>query len=125
MTSKNVYILSAVRTPIGSFGGSLSSLSAVELGAIAVRAAVEKAQIDSKIVQEVFFGNVLSANNGQNPARQIALNAGLSNQTICTTVNKVCASGMKAISLGVLSIQTENADIVVVGGTESMSNTPF
>ncbi|EKD18433.1 acetyl-CoA acetyltransferase [Drepanopeziza brunnea f. sp. 'multigermtubi' MB_m1] len=120
-----VYIVSAARTPIGSFLGSLSSLSATQLGGIAIKAAVERVpKIKSEDVEEVFFGNVLSANLGQNPARQAALAGGLSEATIATTVNKVCASGLKAIILGAQTIMTGNADIVVAGGAESMSNTP-
>ncbi|KAL1965953.1 hypothetical protein VTN77DRAFT_4893 [Rasamsonia byssochlamydoides] len=120
-----VYIVSAARTPVGSFLGSLSSLSATQLGSHAIKAAVERAEgIKPADVEEVFFGNVLSANLGQNPARQAALGAGLSESTICTTVNKVCASGLKAVILGAQTILTGGADIVVAGGTESMSNTP-
>ncbi|KAL2005002.1 hypothetical protein VTN00DRAFT_2852 [Thermoascus crustaceus] len=120
-----VYIVSSARTPVGSFLGSLSSLSATQLGAHAIKAAIERAEgIKPADVQEVFFGNVLSANVGQNPARQCALGAGLEESTVCTTVNKVCASGLKAIILGAQTIMTGNADIVVAGGTESMSNTP-
>ncbi|KAJ9132998.1 Acetyl-CoA acetyltransferase [Pleurostoma richardsiae] len=120
-----VYIASVARTPVGSFLGSLSSLSAIELGSIAIKAAVERVpEIKPQDVEEVFFGNVLSANLGQAPARQCAINAGLSEATVCTTVNKVCASGMKAIILGAQTIMTGNASIVVAGGTESMSNTP-
>jgi acetyl-CoA C-acetyltransferase len=122
---KEVYIISAVRTPIGSFGGSLSSLSAIELGSIAVRAAVEKASVDQKLIQEVLMGNVLSAGLGQAPATQIAAGAGLGFNIPCTIVNKVCASGMKAIMLGAQSIMLGQNDIVVAGGTESMSNIPY
>ncbi|KAJ3275270.1 erg10, acetyl-CoA C-acetyltransferase [Terramyces sp. JEL0728] len=124
-TGESVYIVSAVRTPMGSFGGSLASLSAVELGSIAVKAALERGRVDPKLVQEVFFGNVLSANNGQNPARQVAMKAGLNNSVPCTTLNKVCASGMKAISLAALTIASGQAHVVVAGGTESMSNVPY
>ncbi|KAJ3321113.1 erg10, acetyl-CoA C-acetyltransferase [Boothiomyces sp. JEL0866] len=124
-TGESVYIVSAVRTPMGSFGGSLASLSAVELGSIAVKAALERGRVDPKSVEEVFFGNVLSANNGQNPARQVALKAGLNNSVPCTTLNKVCASGMKAISLAALTIASGSAHVVVAGGTESMSNVPY
>ncbi|KAF8246943.1 thiolase [Wilcoxina mikolae CBS 423.85] len=120
-----VYIVSSVRTPIGGFQGSLASLSAVQLGAHAVKSAVEKAGIKPTDVEEVFFGNVLSANLGQNPARQCAIGAGLPESTVCTTVNKVCASGMKAVILGAQTIMTGHADIVVAGGTESMSNVPY
>ncbi|KAK1764895.1 putative acetyl acetyltransferase [Phialemonium atrogriseum] len=120
-----VYIAAVARTPVGSFLGSLSSLSATQLGSHAIKAAVERVpQIKPEDVDEVFFGNVLSANLGQAPARQCAINAGLSEAVVCTTVNKVCASGLKAIILGAQTIMTGNASIVVAGGTESMSNTP-
>ncbi|TRX94141.1 hypothetical protein FHL15_004909 [Xylaria flabelliformis] len=120
-----VYIVSAARTPVGSFLGTLSSLSAIQLGSTAIKAAVERVpQIKPEDVEEVFFGNVLSANLGQAPARQCAIGAGLSNTVPCTGINKVCASGMKAIILGAQTIITGNASIVVAGGTESMSNAP-
>jgi acetyl-CoA C-acetyltransferase len=120
-----VYIVSAARTPVGSFLGTLSSLSATQLGSTAIKAAVERVpQIKPEDVEEVFFGNVLSANLGQAPARQCAIGAGLSNTVPCTGINKVCASGMKAIILGAQTIITGNASIVVAGGTESMSNAP-
>ncbi|KAL4734643.1 Thiolase, N-terminal domain-containing protein [Aspergillus similis] len=120
-----VYIVSYARTPVGSFLGSLSSQTAPQLGSHAIKAAVERADgIKFSDVEEVFFGNVLSANVGQNPARQCALGAGLETSTVCTTVNKVCASGLKAVILGAQTIMTGNADVVVAGGTESMSNTP-
>ncbi|MDX2001348.1 MAG: acetyl-CoA C-acyltransferase [Chitinophagales bacterium] len=122
---KEVLIVSAVRTPIGSFGGSLSSLSAIDLGAIAIKAAIEKAGIKAEQVQEVFMGNVVSANLGQAPAQQAALKAGITTSTPCTTINKVCASGMKAIMVGAQSIMTGENDIVVAGGMESMSNIPY
>ncbi len=122
---KEVYIVSAVRTPIGSFGGTLASVNAVTLGGIAVKAAVERAGIDSKLIQEVFIGNVISAGLGQAPATQVAAAAGLGFEIPCTLVNKVCASGMKAIMLGAQSIMTGQNDIVVAGGTESMSNIPY
>lgn len=121
---KEVVIVSAVRTPMGSFMGSLSSVSATELGAVAIKGAVEKAGIDANAVQEVFMGNVLQAGVGQAPARQAALKGGLSNDVPSTTINKVCASGMKAIMLGAQSIMAGMNDIVVAGGMESMSNTP-
>ncbi|KAI6251034.1 hypothetical protein HI914_00338 [Erysiphe necator] len=125
MMASPVYVVSAVRTPVGSFLGSLSSLSATELGSLAVKAALEKIpEINPHQVDEVFFGNVLSANLGQNPSRQCAILAGLSESTVCTTVNKVCASGLKAVILGAQTILTGNAEIVVAGGTESMSNVP-
>ncbi|RKU48257.1 erg10, acetyl-CoA C-acetyltransferase [Coniochaeta pulveracea] len=120
-----VYIVSVARTPVGSFLGQLSSLSATQLGSHAIKAAVERVpQIKPEDVEEVFFGNVLSANVGQAPARQCALNAGLSHNIVATTVNKVCASGTKAIIVGAQTIMTGNASIVVAGGTESMSNVP-
>ncbi|HEX5171051.1 MAG TPA: acetyl-CoA C-acyltransferase [Cyclobacteriaceae bacterium] len=122
---KEVYIISAVRTPIGSFGGSLSSLSAVQLGSIAVKAAVEKAGVDPGLVQEIFIGNVISAGLGQAPATQVAAGAGLGFNIPCTIVNKVCASGMKAIMFGAQSIMLGLNDVVVSGGTESMSNIPY
>jgi acetyl-CoA C-acetyltransferase len=122
---QEVYILSAVRTPIGRFGGVLSSLSATQLGAKAIAAAVARAGIKNDEVDEVLMGAVLQANMGQAPARQAAMLAGLSHNTICTTINKVCASGMKAISMGVQSILLGDADTVVAGGMESMSNVPY
>lgn len=125
MTMKEVYIVSATRTPIGSFGGSLASVSAVKLGAIAVKGALQKINLDPKTVQEVFFGNVISAGLGQAPATQIAVGAGLGYEIPCTLVNKVCASGMKAIMLGAQSIMLGQNDVVVAGGTESMSTIPY
>jgi acetyl-CoA C-acetyltransferase len=121
---KEVYIISAVRTPIGSFGGSLTSLSASQLGAIAIKAAVERAGIDTGQVQEVYMGNVLSANIGQAPATQAAKFAGLPDVP-STTINKVCASGTKAIMLAAQSIALGQNDIVIAGGMESMSNVPY
>jgi len=122
---KEVYIVSAVRTPIGSFGGALSSVKATQLGAIAVKGAVEKAGIQPNQVQEVFMGCVLQANLGQAPARQAAMFAGLPKSVPCTTINKVCASGMKATMFGAQSIMLGDNDIVVVGGMENMSQTPY
>jgi acetyl-CoA C-acetyltransferase len=122
---KEVYIISAVRTPIGSFGGSLASLSAIKLGSIAVKGALQQAGVDPKLVQEVFFGNVVSAGLGQAPATQIAAGAGLGFEIPCTAVNKVCASGMKAVMLGAQSIMLGQNDVVIAGGTESMSNIPY
>ncbi|KZF26043.1 putative acetyl-CoA acetyltransferase [Xylona heveae TC161] len=120
-----VYIVSAVRTPLGSFLGSLSSVNAVELGTHAIKGALARVpEIKPEDVEEVFFGNVVSANLGQNPARQCAIGAGLGESTVATTLNKVCASGLKAITLGAQTIMTGNADIIVAGGTESMSNAP-
>lgn len=122
---KEVYIVSAVRTPIGSFGGSLSTISATKLGAIAIKGALKKANVDAKEVQEVYMGCVLQANLGQAPARQAAIFAGLPNTVQCTTINKVCASGMKAIMIGAQSIMCGDADVVVAGGMENMSQVPF
>lgn len=122
---KEVVIVSAVRTPMGSFGGSLKDFSASRLGAVAIRAAIEKAGIKPEQVQDVLMGCVLQANLGQAPARQAAKYAGLPNEVNCTTVNKVCASGMKAIAQAAQSIALGDADIVVAGGMESMSNVPF
>lgn len=122
---KEVYIVSAVRTPLGSFGGKLSGLTAVELGSKAIKGALEKAGVDATEVNEVFMGNVLSANLGQAPARQASIGAGISYSVPCTTVNKVCASGMKAVMFGAQSIMLGINDVVVSGGMESMSNVPF
>ncbi|MBL7854214.1 MAG: acetyl-CoA C-acyltransferase [Cyclobacteriaceae bacterium] len=123
--SKEVYIVSAVRTPIGSFGGSLASLSAVQLGAIAVKGALKQIQLEPHQVQELFFGNVISAGLAQAPATQVAVGAGLGYNIPCTLVNKVCASGMKSIMLGAQSIMLGQNDVVVAGGMESMSNIPY
>lgn len=122
---KEVYIISAVRTPIGSFGGSLAGMTAVQLGSIAVKGAVQKAGVDPALIQEVFIGNVIPAGLGQAPATQIAAGAGLGFNIPCTLVNKVCASGMKAIMAGAQSIMLGINDVVVAGGTESMSNIPY
>jgi acetyl-CoA C-acetyltransferase len=121
----NVYIVSAVRTPIGSFGGSLASFSATDLGAIAIKGALEKAGVAADKVNEVIMGNVCSAGLGQAPARQAAIKAGVGVNTPCVTVNKVCASGSKSIMLGAQSIMLGHNDVVVAGGMESMSNIPF
>lgn len=121
----NVVIVSAVRTPIGSFNGALSSLTATQLGAVAIKEAVERAGIQSGDVQEVFMGNVLQAGVGQAPARQAALFAGIPHEVPCTTVNKVCASGMKSIMLGAQSIASGDNEIVLCGGMESMSKVPY
>jgi acetyl-CoA C-acetyltransferase len=120
-----VYILSAVRTPIGSFGGTLKSFTATQLGAFAIKGAIEKSGIHPDHVNEVIMGSVIQANLGQAPARQAAKLAGLSDSVICTTVNKVCASGMKSIAIAAQSIMIGDADIIVAGGMESMSNVPF
>nr|WP_295921492.1 acetyl-CoA C-acyltransferase [uncultured Dyadobacter sp.] len=120
-----VFILSAARTPIGSFGGTLSSVSAPKLGATAIQGAIFKSGVEPAAVDEVLMGNVLSANLGQAPARQAAVYAGLPPSVICTTVNKVCASGMKAVVFGAQSIQLGDAEIVVAGGMENMSQVPY
>ncbi len=125
MNKREVYIVSAVRTPIGSFGGSLKDMPATKLGSIAIRAAVERAAIKSSDVDEVYMGCVLQANLGQAPARQAAILAGLPESVCCTTVNKVCASGMKSIINGAQSILLGDADVVVAGGMENMSSAPF
>lgn len=122
---KEAVIVSAVRTPIGSFGGSLSALSATELGALAVKAALQKAGIEATQVQELFMGNVISAGLKQAPATQVAVLAGMGYNIPCTLINKVCASGMKAIMLAAQSIQLGHNEIVVAGGMESMSNIPY
>lgn len=122
---KEVVIVSAVRTPMGSFLGGLSSIPAVKLGATAIKGAMEKINLDPSLVQEVYMGNVLQAGEGQAPARQAALGAGIPNTAPCTTVNKVCASGMKAVMFAAQAIKCGDADVVVAGGMESMSQTPF
>jgi len=122
---KPVYIVSAVRTPLGSFGGSLSSLTATQLGSTAIKGALEKANLEAKAVEEVYFGNVCQANLGQAPARQAALGAGIGNNVPCTTINKVCSSGMKSIMLGAQQIMLGMSDIIMTGGMESMSNIPY
>lgn len=120
-----VVIVSAVRTPIGGFGGVLSTLSATDLGAAAIQGALSRAGVQPDQVQEVYMGNVVSANVGQAPAKQAALKAGLPANIPCTTINKVCASGAKAIMLAAQAIQLGHADVLVAGGMESMSNTPY
>ncbi|AZA55036.1 acetyl-CoA C-acyltransferase [Chryseobacterium sp. G0201] len=121
---KEVFIVSAVRTPMGSFLGSLSAVPATKLGSIAVKGALDKINLDPKNVQEIYMGNVLQAGEGQAPARQVALGAGLSNGTIATTINKVCASGMKAVSMAAQAIKAGDADVIVAGGMENMSSVP-
>jgi acetyl-CoA C-acetyltransferase len=122
--SKKVVIVSAVRTPIGSFMGGLSTVTASKLGAAAIKGALDKINLDANLVEEVFMGNVLQAGVGQAPARQAAIYAGLPNSVACTTVNKVCASGMKSVMLGAQAILCGDAEIVVAGGMENMSLTP-
>ena len=123
--NKEVYIVAALRTPIGSFGGSLSSLTATQLGGIVIKGALEKTGLSKDLVDEVMMGSVLQAGLGQAPARQAAKLAGLPDKVICTTINKVCASGMKAIALAAQNIILGEADIIIAGGMESMSNVPF
>ncbi|MCB0699654.1 MAG: acetyl-CoA C-acyltransferase [Chitinophagales bacterium] len=122
---KEVYIVSAVRTAMGSWGGSLSGFSATKLGSFAIKGALEKAGVDASAVNEVLMGCVMQANLGQAPARQAAIFAGIPDNVPCTTVNKVCASGMKAVMQGAQAIMLGDADVVVAGGMESMSNVPF
>lgn len=122
---KQIVIVDGVRTPIGSFGGKLSSMTAPELGATAIGGVLKKSGVSPDVVTEVIMGNVLSAGMGQAPARQAAMKAGLHDRTITTTVNKVCASGMKAIMMGANQIALGESDVVVAGGMESMSNVPF
>ena len=122
---KDVVIVSAVRTPMGSFGGALSSVSAPKLGAAAIKGALSKINLDPSLVQEVIMGNVLQANTGQSPARQAAIEAGLTIDVPCTTINKVCASGMKAIMMAAQSIKAGENDIVIAGGMENMSSVPY
>ena len=122
---KEVYIVSAVRTAFGSFGGTLASVSATKLGAAAIKGALDKIKLDGKLVNEVIMGSVLQANLGQAPARQAAKFAGLPDHVNCTTVNKVCASGMKSIMLAAQSIMLGDNDVVVAGGMENMSSVPF
>jgi acetyl-CoA C-acetyltransferase len=122
---REVVVVSAVRTPMGSFGGSLKSLSATQLGAAAIRGALERIQLEPGVVTDVFMGSVIQANLGQAPARQAAKFAGLPDSVNCSTVNKVCASGMKAISMAAQHILLGDADVVIAGGMESMSNVPF
>ena len=125
MQVKEVVIVAAVRTPIGSFGGALASLSATELGAIALKGALDKAGVAPELVEQVIMGNVISANLGQAPARQAAKKAGLPDTVECTTVNKVCASGSKAIMMGAQAIMLGQAEVILAGGMESMSNVPY
>ncbi|MFV8441789.1 acetyl-CoA C-acyltransferase [Flavobacterium sp. LB2P44] len=122
--NKRVVIVSAVRTPIGSFMGGLSTVTAPRLGAIAIKGALDKIKLDPNLIDEVFMGNVVQAGVGQAPARQAAIYAGLPNTVACTTINKVCASGMKAVMLGAQAIQCGDAEIVVAGGMENMSLIP-
>lgn len=121
---KEVFIVSAVRTPMGSFLGSLSTVPATQLGATAIKGALEKINLDPQNVQEVYMGNVLQAGTGQAPARQAALGAGISQETPCTTINKVCSSGMKAVMMAAQAIKAGDVDVIVAGGMENMSQVP-
>lgn len=121
---KDVVIVSAVRTPIGGFLGSLSSIPATKLGSIAIKGAMDKINLDPNLVQEVLMGNVLQAGGGQAPARQAAMGAGLSKDVPCTTINKVCASGMKAVMMAAQAIKCGDADVIIAGGMENMSSVP-
>ncbi len=125
MSASTVYVVSAARTPIGAYLGSLSALPAPKLGAVALKAALERARVAPELVEQVFMGNVLSAGIGQAPARQAAIFAGLPNTVPATTVSKVCGSGLEAVVLGARTILTGDASIVAVGGMESMSNVPY
>ncbi|HTJ11229.1 MAG TPA: acetyl-CoA C-acyltransferase [Dinghuibacter sp.] len=125
MANKEVYILGTARTPIGSFNGALASIPATKLGAAAIKAAIQRAGLQPNDIQEVYMGNVLSAGLGQAPANQASIYAGIPTSVPCTTVNKVCASGMKAVMLGAQDIRQGDVDIVVAGGMESMSNVPY
>lgn len=120
-----VWIVGASRTPVGSLNGGLKSLTAPQLGSIAIKHAVERSSVPASSVEEVFFGNVIQAGVGQSPARQAALGAGLPESADATTINKVCASGLKAVILGAQQIQLGQRDVVVAGGMESMSNAPY
>ncbi|ANB14038.1 acetyl-CoA C-acetyltransferase [Sugiyamaella lignohabitans] len=122
---KSAYILGGARTPIGNFGGSLKAVSAVDLGIVAANGAIEKAGIKKSDVQEVYFGHVIQGNVGQAPARQVVIKGGFPETTEATTINKVCASGLKSVSLAVQAIQTGDRDVLLAGGMESMSNTPY
>lgn len=122
---QTVYIVGAVRTPIGSFGGSLASVPSTQLGATAVKGVLSQSNLPSEVVEEIFMGQVIQANAGQAPARQVALYAGLKNSTPATTVNKVCASGMKSVMFGAQSIQLGQNNAVIAGGMENMSAIPF
>ena len=119
-----VYIVGAARTPVGSLNGTLKALTAPQLGAIAIKKAIENSKVPSSAVQEVFLGNVIQAGVGQSPARQAALLAGIPKEADATTINKVCASGLKSIIIGSQQIQLGDRDVVVAGGMESMSNAP-
>ena len=122
---KKVVITSAKRTPIGSFNGSLSSFSAAQLGSFAIKAVLDDSKIDKNIVDEVIFGNVLTGGQGQAPARQAAIYAGLPDKTECLTINKMCGSGLKAVMLAQQAILAGDADLIIAGGQESMTNAPY
>src|SRR3974377_1912096 len=123
--AESVYILSAVRTPIGKFGGGLAPLTAADMGVVAAKAALERANVDGKRVGQTIFGNGRQAGGGPNPARQISVRSGVPQEVPAYTINKACASGVKSIALGVQEIATGNLDCVLAGGTESMSRLPY
>src|SRR5699024_4347762 len=125
MSDNDVVIVSALRTPIGSFGGSLKNVSAVELGALVIKEAIERAGIKKEDVDEIIMGNVLQAGLGQNPARQAALEAGMPNHVPALTINKVCGSGLKSVHLAAQAIMLEDAEVIVAGGMENMSQAPY
>ena len=124
MMSKSVYVIAAVRTPMGSFLGTLSSVAATDLGAAAIRGALSKSGVSANQVDEVFMGNVLQAGLGQAPARQAAMAAGIPNDVPCTTINKVCASGMKSIALAAQAVANGDIQVAIAGGMENMSRVP-
>src|SRR5580704_9372772 len=125
MSNRQVYILGTARTPIGSFNGALAAIPATRLGSIALKAAIERSGVAPSDIEEVFMGNVLSANLGQAPANQASIYAGIPTSVPCTTVNKVCASGMKAVMFGAQNIRLGENAIIAAGGMESMSNVPY
>ncbi|QOY34889.1 beta-ketoacyl synthase N-terminal-like domain-containing protein [Anaerobacillus isosaccharinicus] len=122
---REVVIVGAARTPIGNFGGALSSLSAVDLGVIAAKEALNRAGVSPELVDDVLIGNILSTGLGQNPARQVAIHAGIPETTTATTINKLCGSGLRTVSMGAQFIMLGDADVIVAGGIESMSNAPY
>ncbi|MEC7820984.1 MAG: beta-ketoacyl synthase N-terminal-like domain-containing protein, partial [Candidatus Neomarinimicrobiota bacterium] len=122
---QDIVIVSAKRTPVGSFQGSLSSISASELGSIVIKSIIDETGIETDIIDEVIMGNVLSAGQGQAPARQAAISAGLPNSVQCLTINKMCGSGLKSVMLAAQAIQSGDANIIIAGGMENMSQAPY
>lgn len=122
---KEVVIVGAARTPIGSFGGSLSKLNAIDLGVVAAKSTIERAGLNPEIIDEVIVGNILQAGLGQNPARQVAIKSGLKYETPAMTINKLCGSGLRAVSMAAQIIMLGDADVILAGGIESMSNAPY